>query len=162
MSADQFLNDAAARLTSNGYTVTSNAQVGAHAALVGQISEFRWRWMATRVHLFVAVRAVDEVTIDELDRFTRDTLDYADAAKGKMRGFQSGVAGIGVLVGNSVHDGAARFAEREIVRRYAAFAWPVAVDATTQQVWEHTGRPGVGAVFTSWMRQQIQIIAPTR
>ena len=77
-----------------------------------------------------------------------------------MRGAQSGVAAITVLVGESVDEAAAQYARKELVRHFAAFAWPVTVDLSTGERSSHVGRPAIGAVFTGWMRQQIAATLP--
>lgn len=158
MGARHQLEQVAGRLAGAGFTVTPDVWVDGTTALMGHLSEFRWRWAATRVHLLVYAQAVDTVTTDGLEHFTRTCLDHAIAAKGELRGLQVGVAVVPLQIGR-VEDGARRYAQHEIVRRYGAFAWPVAVDAGTGTVARHAGRPAVGAFYTSWMRQQIDAVA---
>lgn len=158
MEPQQRLEQTAAHLAGAGFSVTPSAQIDGTTALVGHTSEFRWRWMAVRMHLLVYVQTVDTVTIDGLERFALASMEHALAAKGTLRGLQVGVAVAPVQIGASVGDGARRYAEHQILRRYGAFAWPVAIDATSGQVSRHTGRPAAGAIYTTWMRQQVDAV----
>lgn len=158
MGPQQQLEKVGARMAEAGYEVTPSAVVGGTPALVGHTSEFRWQWMATRLHLLVCVQTVDTVTADALERFTQASLEHALASKGALRGFQVGVAAAPVLIGARVDDGARHYAEHRLVRRYGAFAWPVAIDASTGQVHRHTGRPKIGGIYAAWMREQIDAV----
>lgn len=158
MDPQQRLEQVTARLTASGYEVTPNAQIGGATTVRGHTSTFRWRWLATRVHLLVYVQTVDTVTTDGLERFAVAAMEDALARKGGMRGMQVGVAVVPLQIGARVDDGARRFAEHQILRRYAAFTWPVAMDAPTGQASRHLGRPAIGGLYTSWMRQQIDTV----
>lgn len=158
MDPQQRLAQVATRMAGAGYTVTPTVEIGDETALMGHISQFRWRWMATRLHLLVYAQAVDIVTIDRLERFSHRTLEHALAAKGTFVGLQVGVAVAPVLVGARVEPGAARYAQHQIARRFGAFAWPVTVDSASGSVSRHAGRPAIGAIYTSWMRRQIDAV----
>lgn len=158
MDPQQRLQEVAARLEAAGYAVTPSVDVEGTTALVGHTSTFRWRWMATRMHLLVYAQAVEAVTIDGLERFSFAALEDALAAKGRLRGLQVGVAVAPVQIGARVEPGARRYAQHEIMRRYGAFAWPVAVDAASGAVSRHVGRPAIGAIYTSWLRGQIDAV----
>lgn len=156
MSPDEYVNQVANRLGADGAEVSSVSIGGLHS-LVGLRSEFRLRWMATHLHLLTIVSVVPLVTGPGLERFASDALDYGISRKGDFRGFQNGVAVIPVLVGERVDSEAANYAKENIVRRYAAFAWPAAVDTTTLQVHTHQGAVLVGAIYAGWMRQQTKV-----
>jgi hypothetical protein len=155
----QYVDDISTSLRTAGYEVEMHA-IGGMPALTGYRSDFRLRWMASKLHTFVTVRSVPVVTVEELEAFARASLEYTKAAKGSMRGAQSGVAAIAVLVGDTVDEAAAQYARTELVRNFAAFAWPVTVDLSTGERSSHKGRPTIGAIFTGWMRQQIAATLP--
>ena len=155
----QYVDDISTRLRAAGYEVELRA-IGGMPALTGYRSDFRLRWVASRLHTFVTVRSVPVVTAGELEAFAQASLEYTKAAKGAMRGVQSGVAAIAVLVGDRVEEDAAQYARTQLVRNFAAFAWPVTVDLSTGERSSHRGRPTLGAVFTGWMRQQIATALP--
>ncbi|MEZ0447223.1 hypothetical protein [Cellulomonas sp. ICMP 17802] len=155
----QYVDDISSSLRAAGYAVELHA-IGGWPTLTGYRADFRLRWMATKLHTFVCVRSVPVVTVDELSAFATASLEYTKAAKGAMRGAQSGVAAIAVLVGETVEPAAAEYARKELVRHFAAFAWPVTVDLSTGQRSSHQGRPAIGAIYTGWMRKQIAATLP--
>jgi len=153
--AEQYMNDVQARMTANGYEVT-RMEIGGLPSLVGYKSEFRLRWMATQLHLYVFVAPISYVTPEWLEHYTRVALAYADRAKGATRGLQSGVAAIAALAGPGADPRALTYAQRELVRMFAGFAWPVIYNTTTKALTSHTGNPFVGWVYNGWIRQQIR------
>ena len=155
----QYVDDISSSLRTAGYEVGMHA-IGGMPALTGYRSDFKLQWMASRLHTFVTVRSVPVVTVGELEAFAQASLEYTKAAKGAMRGVQSGVAAIAVLVGESVEEDAAQYARKQLVRNFAAFAWPVTVDLSTGERSSHRGRPTIGAIFTGWMRKQIATALP--
>jgi hypothetical protein len=128
--------------------------------LVGYRSQFRLRWMATRLNLFTIVGTVPLVTFAGLERFTNDAIDYAISQKGRFHRLQSGVAVIPVLVGERVESGAAAFATDTLVLPWGAIGWPTTVDMTSRHVYQHEGRVIFGGLYASWLRQQIAIALP--
>ena len=155
----QYVDDITSNLRAGGYEVEMHA-IGGMPALTGYRSDFKLQWMATKLHTFVTVRSVPVVTVDELDAFALASLEYTKATKGGARGAQSGVAAITVLVGETVEEAAAEYARKELVRHFAAFAWPVTVDLSTRESSSHRGRPTIGAIYTGWMRKQIAMALP--
>jgi len=160
MDPSEYLDLVAERLASGGATVTTE-QIGPIIALVGYRARFRMRWMASTLHLFtVVVPAPWTVTAAALERFGNDAIDFADSRKGALRGFQSGVAAIPVLVGPDIQPDAKEYAQTQILRRYAAFAWPAVVDLTERRVYRHEGRVAIGAVFSGYLRAQTALALP--
>jgi hypothetical protein len=148
-----------ARLREGGYAVEMHA-IGGMPTLTGYRSEFRWSWMATKLHLFVCVRSVPVVTQAALEDFARASSQYAKDTKGALRGFQSGTAVIAVLVGGSVEPDAAAYADKKLVQHWAAVAWPVAVDLGAGRRFSQKGRPKLGGIYTSWLKKQIDLALP--
>jgi hypothetical protein len=100
------------------------------AALVGRTSEFRWRWMATRLHTFlVAAPVPPEADGAQLDGFIADATRYAKDNKGGMpRGLQTGVAVLVVAVTAGASPAAGQWAANVHGRQFAAIPWPVLAD----------------------------------
>ncbi len=161
MTAPDFLDAAAHRLREAGAEVSTQHLPGG-PALVGYQSRFKLAWMATKLHLFTVLTRVPVADASTLQRFANDSLDYAAATKGALRGFQTGVATIAVLVGDHVSPDGAEFARKELVRRFSAFTWPAAVDLSTGATYSHEGRVLVGGIYSGWMREQTAIALGTR
>ena len=159
MTAARYLDLVRTRLEDDGAAVSS-ATIGGSQALVGYRSRFRLAWWATRLHLFTVASEVPSVTAEGLEQFTRDALAYAVSAKGRLRGLQTGVATIAVLVGTTVDPAAVAYAQDELPKRWGAFAWPTAVDLTAKVVHRHEGRVVVGGTYAGWLRSQTAVALP--
>lgn len=159
MTPDQYLELVAKRLQDGGAEVSSE-DVGGTTVLVGYRPRFRLAWMATRLHLFTVVAPVQTVTLDGLTRFTQDALTYAIKRKGRLRGLQTGVAAIPVMVGVAVEPAAAAYAQHQLLKRWSAFAWPAAVDLSSRRSFRHEGRVVVGGLYANWMRTQSELATP--
>lgn len=153
MTPDEYLKIVVDRLHADGAEVTTE-QIGGFSAVVGYRSKFRWRWIATRLHLFTIVVHEPVITAEGLAQFSEDALDYATSQKGTFRGIQNGVAAIPVQVGSQVSPAAVAAAESAIMRRFSAFAWPAIVDLSDSEVHSHQGSVDFGVVYASWMRQR--------
>jgi hypothetical protein len=77
-----------------------------------------------------------------------------------LRGLQTGVATIPVLVGQSVDVSGETFARRQLIKRFSAFGWPVAVDLSARRVYGHEGRVYLGGLYAGWMRERISAALP--
>jgi hypothetical protein len=155
----RYIDQVSARLQSNGVAVRTVA-IGAQTALVGYRARFRLAWAATRLNLFTVVAQVEVVTAIELEQFSRDALQHAISEKGRLRGLQTGVAAIPVLIGSTVEPAAAAYAQNELLKRWSAFAWPTAVDLSAHAIYRHQGRVLIGGLYASWMREQAALALP--
>lgn len=156
MTPEEYRDAVEARMPAAGYTVQQTGAFG----LIGYRKDFKLRWAASTLHLLVHVATVPHVTADALEQYTRGALEHAKATRGQMRGLQSGVAVITSLVGASADEAAHAYATSQVVKGYAAFAWPTVVDLETGVRSSHAGRPILGAFFTGWMRAQVDALLP--
>lgn len=155
MDKGEFLTQTEGRLRAAGHKVAPHPG----GMLTGMRSDFRLRWMAVRPHTIIVVSTADAADADGMARFSDRALEWANSRKGQLNGLQSGVAVIPVVGAEHVDASAVRFAERQLVRKFATFAWPVVVDRRDGTSASHTGRPAVGFVFNGWMRKQIAAVA---
>jgi hypothetical protein len=157
MTADETVAAISERLHAVGFAM-SEVQLPSGIITMGFRSEFRIQWLLTKLNLFIAVLSVPEATLDRLNRHVDEVLTYAISEKGRLRGLQNGVAAIPVLVSSIVDNSASELARTKLVRKFAAFAWPVVIDAGTGQSFSHEGRVFVGGGYARWMRKQIHAI----
>lgn len=159
VNAAEYLERSRARMEGAGFQVIEGAVVaGAH--LIGYKSEFRLSWMATKLHLFVTVKAVPVVRPADIAPYAEEVLEYGRRVKGRWLGFQTGVAAIPVLVGDAVDADAEQIARTQLFHQQAGFAWPVVVDLGRGERFAHRGNPVAGRLYNSWMRQQIEAALP--
>jgi hypothetical protein len=159
VTPEDYIETVRQRMQSSGAEV-STAQLPRGPALVGVRSQFRLRWMATKLHLLTVVVAAPEVDGAGLVEFANDALQYADDQKGAFRGFQVGVGAVPVIVAQHADDSAVQVARDKLIRNFAKFAWPTLVDLSTGTVHSHQGRVAIGGIYAGWIRQQIAATLP--
>ena len=159
MHPEQYLHLAAQAMQADGSAVSQVALPGG-PALVGYQSEFKLRWMATKLHLFTVMVAVPAATPQGLDALNRDALDHAKRAKGRLRGAQTGVAAIPVLVATHVTPEARAAVQAAPKKEFAAFTLPAIVDLSAGEVLSYQGTAFLGFVYASWMRKRRDAACP--
>jgi hypothetical protein len=124
----------------------STAQAGMNPArtllqgsevLVARTSQFRLRWMATKLHTFLvaSIFPAGTATTDRLDTLIELAARYAKANKGGLPvGFQTGVAVLVVAVTEHADPAAHQWASTSHKRKFATLPFPVMADTTTGQV----------------------------
>jgi hypothetical protein len=131
--------------------------------LVGATSEFRWSWVATRLHTFVFVVDFAEETVDEamLDRYLNVACGYALHHKGGLpRGLQTGVAAVTVALAANESESLTHWSSRVHGRRFAAITFPASVVTSTGRVTRPSRLLG-GAVYARHLMGVVDhVVAP--
>jgi hypothetical protein len=151
-----YINTTASRLTADGCQVRTENWGGA-PVLVGHRSDFRFRWMATKLHLFTIVAPSPAVTVAVLEQFTNSAMDYAIANKGGARGMQSGIAVLPCLVSTQVDPAAAAWAQEKQRMRFACMARPVVVDFSRGSVSYFRNNSMLGRVYSGHLRSKLDL-----
>lgn len=131
-SATDRCNEIVGRARDAGYDVSS-ATVGDFTDVaVTYRSDFRWTWLATRMHTFTFVAALDGADPDTLATYANACVDHARKSKpGLPRGFQTGSAAVTIAVMDGPSDDVRSWASAAPKRRFAIMTFPAVVDATT-------------------------------
>ncbi len=117
-------------------------------AVVGRRSDFRWEWFATRLHTFVLVFHITELTTDTAEAFTAQAQSYAITHKGGLpRGLQTGTAAIPVLLAGRLQRGISDWVERRPKHRFGALRFPVVIDLERQSATYFAGKWGGGYIY---------------
>jgi hypothetical protein len=132
----------------------SEVQLPSGAAIVGYRNRFSLAWFATKLHLFVVAAAVDSASNPLLVGLTRESVDYAKATKGSLRGFQTGVAVMPILVCRNVPADVAAAATSRPGKEFAAFNLPAVVDTTHGVVHTYRDRIVWGGIYARWLRER--------
>ena len=141
-------------LRSAGFEV-SDVFVGGHSATVARRSEFRLRWMASRLDTSVFLVAIGASDFDP-DAFVDSTVSHTvDTRTGRALGLQKGVAAISVVIGDGLPDAVSAWATRARGRRFGALAWPVAADLRARSVVQ-PGLTWIGIIFVPYFRRLIR------
>ena len=135
-----------------------NASVVGIPCSVARTAEFRWKWFATRLHVFVFVAPVEQaVGVELAQSFTEAGVEYAKSnKKGLPVGFQTGVAAIPILVSSNIDQRARSWAEQRPPRYFGAFATPVLVNSATRERSTYTGRILWGASYARFLRELVE------
>ena len=159
ISSDAYLTTVRDHLIEDGCTVT-NESVGPVQAMVGYRSNIK---ALSKVHLFTAVASVPEVNEAAVRDFSHRVSDYTKAQKGRLRGMQSGVMALAVLVAPNV-DGAAKEIAAKPFRLgaggFAAMVQPAVVDLTEGRVYTFRGRRLWGAALAGYLRKKSLLYLP--
>jgi len=123
-----------------GFEIEKATLVGVSCS-VARTAEFRWKWFATRLHVFAFVVPVEQtVGVELVQSFTEASVEYAKTNKrGLPVGLQTGVAAITMLVSSSIDQQARSWAEQRPPRYFGAFATPVLVNSATRERSTYTG-----------------------
>ena len=159
ITSDAYLITVRDRLIQDGCTVT-NEPIGSVQATVGYRSNIK---ALSKVHLFTAVATVSEVNEAALRDFSHRVSDYAKAQKGRLRGVQSGVMALAVLVAPKVDDAAKQIAARPFrlgAGGFAAMVQPAVVDLTEGRVHTFRDRRLWGAALAGYLRQKSILYLP--
>lgn len=159
MLPEEYTAEAGRSMATDG-SVVSQVQLAAGPAVVGYQSKFRFRWFATKLHVFTMVVAVPAVTAETLADVSQQALDYAKRTKGKLRGLQTGVAALPVLVTTEVAPDARAAAEARPPKAWAAIVLPEIVDLSSGQVHRYHGRLIWGAIYAAWLRERLDALPP--
>lgn len=148
-------------MTSN--FAVAGATFEGRSVLVGSTSQFRWTWVATRLHTFVFVVDFANETVDEtlLDRYLNVACGYALSHKGGLpRGLQTGVAAVTVALAASESESLSHWSSRVHGRRFAAITFPASVVTSTGRVTRPVRLLG-GAVYARHLTGVVDnVVAP--
>jgi hypothetical protein len=150
----QDLLDAIGRSTAHAGMATSRDLLLGSEVLVARTSQFRWRWMATKLHTFLvaAVFPSDAATPDQLDGFLRAATEYAKAHKtGLPVGLQTGVAVIVVAVTENASPAAHGWAAAPHGRQFGVVPFPVLADVVDGQV-TRPQRMVIGGIYAGYLK----------
>jgi hypothetical protein len=157
VNADEYVEAAAARMDADGSEV-SRIQLPVGPAVVGYRAQFKLKWFATKLHAFTVVVPVPAATLDVLTDATQQSLDYAKQTKGKLRGFQTGVAALPVLVSSEVSPDARATVESRPSKKFAAQTLPAIVDLSSGQIHRYEGRLVWGGIYDAWLRARLDAL----
>jgi hypothetical protein len=149
------------RMGAAGFTV-SGERLPVGPVSVGYRRRFRFRWLATKLHLFVLVLEVPTIDASTLEQFLVESNAYArEHTRWWARGVQQAVAVVPVVV-SGVATGPAVTVVEQLPRRDAGLmTLPRLVDTTTGRTHAFDGKVVFGAVYRPWIDEQVAaLLAP--
>lgn len=131
---------------------------GGWPVVVGRRSDFRLRWMATRMHLVTVLAISAGVTAPVIESFSAQVSEYAK--RGRALGLQSGVAAFPVLISPSVDDAALQWAAEKQRLQFACLTRPVVVDTSRGIVAAFRGTTMIGRLYSGHLQQKMAAYFP--
>lgn len=148
-------------LTNGGFKASHTA-IGDQQALVARRSEFRWGWVASRIHTFVVVFSVGGLGPKRAQALSTEAQDFAIKHKGGLpRGLQTGTATIAVVIPDEADEDSVRWFRQEPKHRYAALLFPVLARPGSEELVYFTGRWSRGYIYRDYLFGIVRdIVAP--
>jgi hypothetical protein len=158
-TVDAYLNVVRKRLVADGCAVTSET-IGSMPVVVGYRARVR---LLTRIHIFAVAAKVERVDEAGLRAYVDDVVNLGLRRKGQLRGLQSGVIVLPILVTESVDPAAAALTQKAYrlnLNGFAVMAQPAVVDVQAGQVWTFRGTRMWGYAFNSLVKQTYKAYLP--
>jgi hypothetical protein len=129
-------------------------------AIVGRRSEFRVRWLMTRLHVLVLVVATDRLTVEIADEIiAAATTEAVHGKPGLPRGLQTGTGVVPVVVANEVDDAVPEYIRTGNDRTFAVVCVPALVQPTASHVVVR-GKPQLwGRIYYAHLAQLAEEVA---
>ncbi|WP_067421010.1 hypothetical protein, partial [Carbonactinospora thermoautotrophica] len=166
LTPEEYLNVVGNRLHQDGCEPHWEDWAGIRV-LVGRRSDFRWEWMASRLHLFVIAAAVPYVQSSTVDGFVSAAVTYAKRQVGELpRGVKNRMAVIVALVSDRVDRTAVENVGKvDLTKAFQAtepdlVARAVVVDTSTGAVGFLRERPARGALFHNHLQEKTRLYFP--
>lgn len=132
------------RLTHEGFTITSTVLLDT-PALIARRSQFT---LAARMHLFVVVLMVDQLSDDQAEHLANAAQRHAITHKGGLpRGLQTGTTTVVVFLDDRPQNSSVRRVDRSPIHRFAALRFAVLIGAARRDIVYWDGRWLRGWVF---------------
>jgi hypothetical protein len=143
------------RLAGAGYE-TGHTTVAGGDVLVARRSDFRWSWVATRLHTFVVVFTVPHVDVATAEALTGAAQQYAIDNKGGLpRGLQTGTATIAVFLSQADSPAVRPWFSQSPTPRFGAARLPVLVELASGTATHFSGRLRFGAIYSAHIQSVV-------
>jgi hypothetical protein len=138
----------------------THEELGDRTVLVGYKSQMK---ALSKMHVFTVADAAGQVTEPILRGFADAAVKLATDRKGQLRGLQSGVIVLPILVGTGVDAQAVAVTQKAYnlnVGGFAVLAQPAVVDVTADRVWTFRGVRLWGYAFNALIKKTYQRYLP--
>ena len=155
MDHDTYIKSVNDRLIIDGFELSSD-KIGDFKVGIGKKKEFRFKWVATQLQIFVIMSSVTNISKDLIQWFSSVSLDYTLIyKKGLPRGLQSGAACFALLVSTNVNEEAKKWVQQIPKKHFAAFEMPVICDLSNNQIYYCQKTPILGGIYYKFFREFI-------
>ncbi len=149
-------------LKTGKFAVDRARRIGGKEVLVGRRSDFKWSWLASRLHTFVVAFEENELTTQRAEELTAAAQQFAIDHKGGLpRGLQTGTATLATFLSPSPAPEAIDWFKHQPHHRYAALRLPILADLNTRKLAWFSDPMTRGYIYQQHLHQVVrEIIAP--
>ena len=159
MKPDAYLQAVKQQLAANGSDVYETDLPSMHV-VVGHISQFKWKWFATKLHLLTIAMYIPELNVSSYAAAVNEASTYAHTQKSKFHGLQVGLAVNVIIATQAVDTETIALASSKPPKEFAKLTTPAVVDLLQATTHTYTGKIVWGAAYTSWLRLQLAAALP--
>lgn len=117
-------------------------------AVVAKKGQFKWSWLATKMHFFAIFGVVDHVSLSLIQNFTKEAFKFTKANyDGLPRGLQSGYACLSALISANVDSDAAEWTHKTPEKHFASFEIPIIKDISNNELHYFRKKPIWGRLY---------------
>lgn len=159
MKPQVFLEAVQQKLSADGAQVTS-VQLPSTQAVIGYTSQFRWKWFATKLHLFTVAVYVPDLNAAVYTQLVKEATDYAYANRSKFHGLQVGLATNVIIATRAVDTETTTIASNRPPKGFAKLTSTAVVNLVTAETHTYNGKIVWGSAYTSWLRERLAAALP--
>jgi len=144
---NSILERAVQRLYYDGFS-QSGVNMNGVQSIAMYKKKFKPEMFLTQMNIFFIIGETTNITIDSIKDFSDHSLGYSiKNNRGLMRGMQSGVMSISVLMSNNVDGGAIEWVQERPPKHYAAMEVPVIYDLSNNNYYFYKDTPLWGMIY---------------
>lgn len=159
MKSDAYLVAVKQQLAAAGHEVFEIDLPDTHA-VVGHISQFKWRWFATKLHLLTIALYIPELNVSSYAAAVHEASTYANTQKSKFHGLQVGLAINVIIATQAVDTETITLASNRPPKEFAKLTTLAVVDLLQANTYTYTGKVVWGGIYTAWLRQKLAAALP--
>jgi hypothetical protein len=159
MKPDAYLQAVKQQLTAGGNDVYEIDLPSGHA-VVGHISQFKWKWFATKLHLLTIALYIPELNIGTYAAAVKEATSYASSQKSTFHGFLVGLAVNVIIATQAIDTETISLASSRPPKEFAKLTTPAVVDLLQAKTYTYSGKVVWGGIYTAWLRQKLAAALP--
>ena len=151
MNANDYIQKVSKKFTDDNLKVSKD-EINGINIVIGSKSEFRWSWLATKLHIFACVGTKDSIGKKDIDNYSQGCLKYAERNMEGMRGMQHGAVAFAVLASEVVDDEAKEWVQKIPPKHFALVEYPVIYDLKEDKLYFCEKTPLWGYIYFNFFR----------
>jgi len=156
MNTDSYIQKISKKFSDDNLKVSKD-EINGINVVIGSKSEFRWSWLATKLHIFACVGTKDKVGKGDIDKYSEACLKYAERNMEGMRGMQQGAVAFAVLASEDVDAEAKEWVQKIPPKHFALMEFPVIYHLKEDKLYYCEKSPVWGRIYFKFFRNFIKM-----